>query len=132
MFELADRLKALRDRKTALDAEIKEVVALIDDADYKLSELMAETETQNFTRAGTMFYLKTNTRASAVAGYKDKLFAALKAKGYGDLVTETVNAGSLSSFVKEQRGANDDALPTWLLGLVNVCEITTVASAINN
>ena len=126
MFALADRLKELRDRKDALEAETKEVNALIDEADYRLSVLMAGTETQNFTRAGTMFFLKTTTRASAIAGGKEKLFEALKANGYGSLVTETVNANSLSSFVKEQIGENDETLPGWLSGLVNVFDKTTV------
>jgi hypothetical protein len=35
--------------------------------------MMAQTETQNFTRAGTMFCLTTKTRASAAVGFKDDL-----------------------------------------------------------
>lgn len=104
MFELADELKSLRDMKADLEAQVKETADKIDAVDYRLSELMAETETQNFTRAGTMFCLTTKTRASAAAGVKDELFTALKGNGYGDLVYETVNANSLSSFVKEQIG----------------------------
>ena len=50
LFEWADRLKALRDRKEALEAELKQVNVDIDDADWHLSNLMAESETQNFTR----------------------------------------------------------------------------------
>ena len=126
LFELADQLKALRDRKDALEAELKQVNMDIDNADWHLSNLMAETETQNFTRAGTMFCLTTKTRASAMAGMKDALFDALRAEGYGDLITETVNANSLSSFVKEQIVENGDTLPGWLDGLVNVFEKTTV------
>ena len=126
LFEMADRLKALRERKDALEAELKQTNADIDEADWQLSNLMAETETQNFTRAGTMFCLTTKTRASATAGRKEDLFDALRAEGYGDLVTETVNANSLSSFVKEQISENDDTLPKWLSGLVNVFEKTTV------
>ena len=126
MFELADELKRLRDLKSDLEAQVKDVTAQIDDTDYRLSELMAETETQNFTRAGTMFCLTTKTRASAVADSKAELYAALRAQGYGDLVYETVNANSLSSFVKEQMEENGDALPAWLMGLVNVFDKTTV------
>lgn len=126
LFEWADRLKALRERKEALEAELKQTNADIDDADWQLSTLMAETETQNFTRAGTMFCLTTKTRASATAGRREDLYEALRAEGYGDLVTETVNANSLSSFVKEQIAENDDTLPDWLSGLVNVFEKTTV------
>ena len=87
---------------------------------------MADTETQNFTRNGTMFCLTNTTRASATAGRKDELFEALREAGYGDLVYETVNANSLSAFVKEQTTENGDALPQWLAGLVTVFEKTTV------
>jgi len=126
MFELADELKRLRDLKADLEEQVKDVTAQIDETDYRLSVLMAETETQNFTRAGTMFCLTTKTRASAMADCKDALYAALKAHGYGDLVYETVNANSLSSFVKERIEENGDALPAWLVGLVNVFDKTTV------
>jgi len=73
-----------------------------------------------------MFCLTTKTRASAVAGSKEELYAALRAQGYGDLVYETVNANSLSSFVKERIEESGDALPEWLIGLVNVFDKTTV------
>jgi len=126
LFEWADKLKALRDRKDELEVELKQVNMDIDNADWHLSNLMAETETQNFTRAGTMFCLTTKTRASARAGQKDELFAALRDEGYGDMITETVNANSLSSFVKEQIAENGDELPDWLDGLVSVFEKTTV------
>ena len=126
LFELADELKALRDRKDALEAELKQVNMDIDNVDWHLSNLMGETETQNFTRAGTMFCLTTKTHASAVAGRKEELFSALRAGGFGDLVYETVNANSLSAFVKEQVAENGDMLPDWLDGLVNVFEKTTV------
>ena len=97
MFELADTLKNLRDLKQDLEQQVKDVNAKIDETDYRLSELMAESETQNFTRSGTMFCLTTKTRASAVAGSKEELYAALRQQGFGELVYETVNANSLSS-----------------------------------
>ena len=127
MFELADTLRALRDEKAEAEQRLKEINAAIDEADYRLSELMAETETQNFTRAGMMFCLTTKTRASATAGRKEGLFSALRGAGFGDLVYETVNANSLSAFVKEQIAENGDALPAWLDGLVNVFEKTSVS-----
>jgi len=126
MFELADRLKELREAKQRAEQEVKNLNAQIDEVDYELSELMAETETQNFTRSGTMFCLTTTTRASAAAGKKDELYSLLKRNGYGDLVYETVNANSLSAFVKEQMAENNDLLPDWLSGLVNVYEKTSV------
>ena len=126
MFDLADRLKALRDGKRAAEEIVKRLNAEIDEVDYQLSNLMAESETQNFTRSGTIFCLTTTTRASALGGNKDALYDALRTEGFGDLIYETVNANSLSAFVKEQISENNDTLPAWLNGLVNVFEKTTV------
>lgn len=126
LFELADRLKSLRDEKKEADQHLKDLTAEIERVDFELSEIMMNTETQNFTRSGTMFCLTTTTRASATSGKKEDLYKALKDTGFGDLVYETVNANSLSAFVKEQISENDDALPEWLNGLVNVFEKTTV------
>ena len=126
ILEWADKLKALRDRKAELEAEMKDVNAEIDNADWHPSNLMAESQTQNFTHAGTPFCLVTKTRASAKAGRKDDLFEALRGEGYGDMITETINANNLSAFVKEQIAENGDALPEWLDGLVSVFEKTSV------
>lgn len=126
MFELADRLKELKEAKKEAEQEVKDLNSKIEETDYALSELMAETETQSFSRAGTMFYLTNTIRASALSGLKTELFDTLKANGYGDLVYETVNANSLSAFVREQTAENDDLLPDWLEGLITVFEKTSV------
>lgn len=126
LFELADRLKALRDEKKDAEQRVKELNAALDETDAALAQLMTDTETQNFTRSGTMFCLTNTTRASAAADRKDELFDALRTEGYGGLIYETVNANSLSAFVREQISENDDVLPGWLDGLVSVFEKTTV------
>lgn len=127
MYELAEQLKQLREEKKDAEQRVKDINADIDKTEYALVQLMAETETQNFTRAGTMFSLTTKTRASAMAGRKDELYSALKENGFGDLVYETVNVNSLSAFVKEQISENQDTVPAWLNGLVNVYEQTSVS-----
>ena len=111
MYELAEQLKQLREKKKAAEQQLKDIHAEIAQTEYQLSVQMAETETQNFTRAGTTFALTTKIRASAVAGRKEELYAALKENGCGDLVYETVNANSLSAFVKEQIAENQDTVP---------------------
>lgn len=126
MFTLADRLKALRDEKADAEQRVKDLNDTIEEIDYQLATMMEESETQNFTHSGVMFSLTTKTRASATANRKEDLFQALREEGFGDLVYETVNANSLSAFVKEQIAENKDALPEWLDGLVNVFEKTTV------
>lgn len=127
MFTLAEQLKALRGTKKDTEAQLKEINATIDATEQQLAEMMIGSETQNFTRNGTMFCLTTTVRASAVAGRKDELFDALKAQGFGTLVTETVNANSLAAFVREQMTENGDELPGWMDGLVNPFEKTGVS-----
>ena len=126
LFALADELRALKEAKKYAEQELKEITEEMDRVDAILAQRMADTETQNFTRNGTMFCLTSTTRASAAAGRKDELFAALREAGYDDLIFETVNANSLSAFVKEQSMENGDTLPQWLDGLVIVFEKTTV------
>lgn len=127
MFSLAEKLKELRETKKNTEQELKEINADIDSAETALVQLMVDTETQNFTRNGTMFCLTSTIRASAVDGRKDELFDALRQQGFGDLIYETVNANSLSAFVKEQMFENEHELPEWLSGLVNPFEKTGVS-----
>lgn len=126
MFELADKFKELRDKKQHLAEETKKNNAEIEETEYKLSLEMASSETQSFNRSGTLFYLCTKLYASAVKENKAELYEALKNEGYGSLITETVNANSLSAFVKEQMVDNDDVLPDWLEGKVNVFDKVTI------
>ena len=127
MFNLSDRLKALKENKKELETTLKNVNEKILEVEVSLAELMTLNETQNFTRSGTMFSLTTSTKASAKAGKREELYTALKNAGYGDLVVETVNPSSLSAFVKEQISENGEALPEWLDGFVNVFEKTSIS-----
>ncbi|MBS4007484.1 MAG: hypothetical protein KGZ45_03540 [Clostridium sp.] len=126
MFKLADLLKCLKDEKKRMEAELKDVNVSIEETENRLSEMMIDTETQSFNRSGTLFYLSTRLYASTLAEKKQDLFEALKKYGFGSLVVETVNANSLSAFVKEQIAENEDQLPVWLDGKVNVFEKTSI------
>lgn len=126
IMELADQLKAAKERKTELDEQTKAVNAEIDRLDLALSDAMAEAELDKFTHCGSTFYLKRRLFASPIAGKKDELFAVLKNKGFGSLVTETVNANTLASFVKEQKAEHGDELPEWLEGFVSIFEKVSV------
>ncbi|MCD8157751.1 MAG: hypothetical protein LUD77_02330 [Clostridiales bacterium] len=127
MYELAERYKALRDEKKKAEDYLKQVTSEKDKAEKQLFELMLQTETENFTRKGTRFSMSVKTRASTKAGCKDDLFAALRAHGYGDLVVETVNANSLTSLVKELKETNDQEVPDWIAGVVNLCDQSSVS-----
>ena len=126
IFELADELKSAKEQKKDLEAQVKDVNARIDELDKALSDAMAESELEKFTRTGSTFYLNSRLYASPKAGMKEELFAALTAHGYGDLITQTVNANTLASFCKEQREANMEEIPDWLAEVVNTHDKITV------
>ena len=114
IFEIADRLKTLQERKKDLEAQTKALVAEIAELDEQLSDAMTEAELDRFSRNGSTFYLKSRLFASPAAGRKDEMMQALKANGYASLVVETVNANTLASFIKEQREATGEDVPAGL------------------
>lgn len=126
IFEMADKLKAAKNRKKELDAQVKEVNAEIESLDLALSDAMAEAELDRFSRNGSTFYLNTRLFASAAAGRKDDLMQVLKDQGYGSIVVETVNTNTLASFVKEQMAANEDVIPEWMSDVVSTFEKVSV------
>ena len=127
LFELAERLKAAKDRKKELDAETKANNAVIEDLDRQLAEQMAEQEVDRFSRNGSLFYLSSRLFASPRAGEKEAMIEALKANGYADLVVETVNAGTLASFAKERIAETETGeLPGWLDAVISTYEKVSV------
>lgn len=126
IFEMADRLKSLKEQKKDLEAQAEAVGAEINALDKQLSDAMAEADLDKFSRNGSTFYLKSRLFASPAAGRKDEMMAALKANGYASLVVESVNANTLSSFIKEQREINGTDVPEWLGDTVTTFEKVTV------
>lgn len=125
-FEMADRLKTLQEQKKDLEAQTKALGAEITELDLQLSDAMTEAELDRFSRNGSTFYLKSRLFASPAAGRKDEMMQALKENGYGSLVTETVNANTLASFIKEQREITGEEVPTWLGETVSTYEKVSV------
>ena len=121
MFELADKLRSLREEKDDYTAMLKDINAEIEATVRALSDAMAEAECPSFTRGDRMFILTTTTRWSAETERKDDLYAVLRKNGYDHLFS--VNHQTLASFVKEQvqETADDNGetqIPDWLGGLV--------------
>ena len=128
MFELADRLKTLKEEKKQKELELRNISDMLTEIETVLAEFMTLNEIPNFTHGDTSFSLRTSLKASAVSGKKEELYSSLKNAGYGDLVVETVNPSSLSAFVKEQIAENENELSEWLSGLINIFEKNTVST----
>jgi hypothetical protein len=123
LFNLADKLRELRERKDEQSAALKETNAAIEKTESELIEQMTETECSNFTRSGKQFIMTCTTRWSANKDNKEGLYDELKNRGFEHLFT--VNAQTLSGFVNEQiqeyadEHDGEGQLPGWLDGFVN-------------
>ena len=126
IFEMADRLKSLKKQKKDLEDSVKAIGSEIEELDRQLSDAMAETQLDSFSRNGSTFYLYSRLYASPSAGRKDAMMQALKQNGYGSLVVESVNSKTLSSFVREQKEANQGNIPSWLSDTVSTYEKISV------
>lgn len=126
VLQLAAKLKAAKDKKKELEAEVKAVNAEIEQLDAELSDKMTESELEKFSYAGNTFYLSSRLFASPAGGRKAELYEALKSNGYGEIVTETVNANTLASFVKERMAEGEGELPAWLADVVSTYEKVSV------
>ena len=126
IFEMADRLKSLKKQKKDLEDSVKALSSEIEELDRQLSDAMAETQLDSFSRNGSTFYLYSRLYASPSTGRKDAMMQALKQNGYGSLVVESVNSKTLSSFVREQMDANEGNIPSWLSDTVSTYEKISV------
>ena len=126
IFEMADRLKSLKKQKKDLEDSVKAIGSEIEELDRQLSDAMAETQLDSFSRNGSTFYLYSRLYASPSTGRKDAMMQALKQNGYGSLVVESVNSKTLSSFVREQKEANQGNIPSWLSDTVSTYEKISV------
>ena len=126
IFEMADRRKSLKKQKKDLEDSVKAIGSEIEELDRQLSDAMTEAELDRFSRNGSTFYLHSRLYASPSTGRKDAMMQALKQNGYGSLVVESVNSKTLSSFVREQKEANQGSIPSWLGDTVSTYEKISV------
>lgn len=122
MMHLAEQLSDAKQKKKELEEQVKTANAEIDRLDKELSDTMATMDCPNFSHAGYTFYLSSRLFASPQSGKKEELFTALRENGYGSIVTETVNANTLSSFVKERMEENEGDIPEWLTEVISTHE----------
>ena len=71
IFEMADELKSAKEYKKDLEAQVKEVNARIEELDRALSDAMAESELEKFTRNGsTTTAQKHNITVSSISSHR--------------------------------------------------------------
>ena len=118
--ELALKVNALEDRKIELEEAIKEVKVQLRKAEAELFDKMVDEGVETARAAGYTFTRRDTPHYSVTADNQTDLYRALRKEGYGSLIRETVHAGTLNAFVREQVDGNGGAMPGYMDGLVDV------------
>ncbi len=120
MLTTADKLKELRDQKAELQAQLKSVQEAIDETEAALIQVMTDEECSGFDRNGTRFSLVIREFPGAVPEEKEELYRRMRLHGFDHLFT--INTQTLGATVKELKANNDDTLPDWLEGVIQIFE----------
>ena len=125
----AEFLTHLKDNKTQVEEELKQIKKQIENQEKKLIDMMVDSELQNFKgKNGITYSLKTTVIPNVLAENKVALVETLKENGYAALVKEEVNAQTFKSFVKEQGWETTEELPEYLQNIVSLYEKTTIGT----
>jgi hypothetical protein len=127
MMALADQLSTLRDMKAATQAGLKDIEAQIEEVEAALIEAMTSQECTGFKHDGRTFSLVIKEYPGAVPETKQELYDAMKKHGFEHLFT--INTMTLSATVKELKANNEDNLPDWLEGLIQIFEKPSIRVA---
>ena len=120
MLAAADTLKALRDEKLELQEKLKGVQEGIDAVKAELIQYMTDEECTGFDRNGSHFSLVIREYPGAVPEEKEELYRRMREHGFEHLFT--INVQTLSGTIKELKANNDDVLPDWLEGVIQIYE----------
>ncbi len=127
MLTLADKLKELRDNKSELQGTLKDTQAQIDETEAQLIDIMTAEECAGFKRNGVTFSLVIKEYPGAIPEAKEELYETMKKHGFEHLFT--INTQTLSATVKELKSNNDDVLPEWLDGMIQIFEQPSIRVA---
>ena len=120
MLAAADTLKALRDEKLERQEKLKGVQEGIDAVKAELIQYMTDEECTGFDRNGSHFSLVIREYPGAVPEEKEELYRRMREHGFEHLFT--INVQTLSGTIKELKANNDDVLPDWLEGVIQIYE----------
>ena len=120
LTEMLGQYEELLDKKDQLAKDTKDNNAAIDKLKAEIAEMMIDEDIQD--------KVKYSKRGEAYLQERGlDFFEVLREQGLGELIKETVNAGSLQSAMKEIAEENDGELPPELDEVVSSYEMTDIA-----
>lgn len=121
-----DWLRA-RDEVHRLEEALKKAKKRLSEAEERGLQTCEREGIQKLSIDGTTVFLKRSLRASIKGGQRDQAVAAFEAEGLGDLVTHTMNAQTLSAYVREREKQGEE-IPPAIAAHLNVAELYTLSA----
>lgn len=131
LTEMLGQYEELLDKKDQLAEDTKDNNAAIDKLKQEIAETMIDEDIPSQGYGDYVYSLQDKVKYSkrGEAYLQEKgldFFDVLREQGLGDLIKETVNAGSLQSAMKEIADENDGELPPELDEIVSSYEMTDI------
>ena len=132
LTEMLGQYEELLDKKDQLAKDTKDNNAAIDKLKTEIAEMMIDEDIPSQGYGDYIYSLQDKVKYSkrGEAYLQERgldFFEVLREQGLGELIKETVNAGSLQSAMKEIAEENDGELPPELDEVVSSYEMTDIA-----
>lgn len=132
LTEMLGQYEELLDKKDQLAKDTKDNNAAIDKLKAEIAEMMIDEDIPSQGYGDYVYSLQDKVKYSkrGEAYLQERgldFFEVLREQGLGELIKETVNAGSLQSAMKEIAEENDGELPPELDEVVSSYEMTDIA-----
>lgn len=132
LTEMLGQYEELLDKKDQLAKDTKDNNAAIDKLKAEIAEMMIDEDIPSQGCGDYIYSLQDKVKYSkrGEAYLQERgldFFEVLREQGLGELIKETVNAGSLQSAMKEIAEENDGELPPELDEVVSSYEMTDIA-----
>ena len=127
LIDLARKLLDLKQQKKDFAETAKASGQQIGTLSDSMVKEMDDCEMEKFTAFDTTFYVKITLHASLPAENREKFIRRLRARKLGHIVKPTINANTLTAFVKEQIQEFGQA-PDWIADLVNTYSKPAIAT----
>jgi seryl-tRNA synthetase len=100
--ELANQFISLRDKKSELENQVKELNQQMDTIQATVANILIESDMQSAKTAdGPSVYLQNDIRVSCKQEFNEQLFTFLRQHGHQDAIKETVHNRTLLAVIKE-------------------------------
>ena len=119
LAEIGNELRNLKQRRKILKAVLDSLDVRIEQAEAQIEEQMSSAGIESFVADGAEYHVKETIYTSIVKEYLPDLITAAKANGCGDLVKTSINANSLSAYIRKYVKENDGLFPDWTNGLID-------------